>query len=115
MVVKAKVCGFRSEGRICTLLYAAGRWVAGVGRYGIYYLADGYLLKQHLPCRLGYYGFLFPLAFRSVLINGAKRSFKALGVKKGFARCFAQRVAGGWGRTLKDVFIWLAVMVGFGG
>jgi hypothetical protein len=43
MVAKEKVCGFRSEGRICTLLYAAGRWGGwSRGVEGCIYLVGGY-------------------------------------------------------------------------
>ena len=47
MVEKEMMLGLgEAERKICTLLFAAGRWVAGVGRCGIDYLYDynGFLL-----------------------------------------------------------------------
>ena len=39
-----------------------------------------------------------------------EEKMRGLGVKEGFARCFAQRVAGGRSRVLQDLFICMAVM-----
>ena len=69
-------CSGEEERKICTLLCAAGRWVAGVGRCGICFI------------------WLALCGFR-VYKWWWKRRCVVLGVREGFARCFAQRVAGG--------------------